>query len=154
MPDPGAVPRGVGFPVDVRAAQIPAARMSLQHDRPAGQCAEQEVQCERTRVGTRCVAVPGHLHQVTLGLWKDPSEDLGERGGIRDPRDKSGPRPDRRFAHRHPILAGPHLRPGRWSLVLDGGNTRRLTGPLVLPKSEQPLFEPGENCRMIPRRVE
>ena len=23
-----------------------------------------------------------------------------------------------------------------------------------MPKSEQPLFEPGENCRMIPRWVE
>ena len=98
--------------------------------------------------------MPGHLHQVALGLWEDPREDLGERGGIPGPRDTSGPRPDRRFAHRHPILAGPHPRRGRRSLVLGGGNPRRLTGPLVLPESEQPLFEPGQDRRVIPRRVE
>ena len=29
LPDPGAVPLGVGLPVDVRAAKVPAARVTL-----------------------------------------------------------------------------------------------------------------------------
>ena len=155
LPDPGAVPLGVGFPVDLRAAHIPAARMSLQQDRPAGQCAEQEVERQRSRVGPRRVAVPGHLHQVALGLREDPRQDLGERGGIPGPRDTSGPRPDRALRPPAPNPSPDHT--PAWAVggsFLAEGIRAASAGPLLLPEPEHPLFEPGQDRRVIPRRVE
>ena len=154
LPDPGAVPCGVGFPVDVRAAHVPAARMPLQHDRPAGQGAEQEVQRGRSRVGPLRVAVPGHLHQVALGPGEDLREDLGERRGFPGPRDTCRTRRDDRVAHRDPVLARPHRGRGRGGLVLDGRDAGRLAGALLLPEAEQSLLEPGADRRVIPRRFE
>ena len=36
LPDPGAVPLGLGFPFDVEASHVTAAGVSLQYDRRSG----------------------------------------------------------------------------------------------------------------------
>ena len=156
LPDPGAMlpcaslSQSQSAPPRFRLLVCPSSRTAL-----AGQCAEQEVQRRGTGVGPRCVAVPGHLHQVALGLRKDSREDFGERAGLLGPA-RASPRwlACLRRAAGTQSLARPHLGRRVVNLVVARRDPRRLAGAFLLPEAEQALFEPGEDRRVSSGRVE
>ena len=78
LPYPRAVLAGLSFPVPVRSAQVSAARMALEQNGLAGQCAQEPIESERVGVCSCRVAVPGDLDHVTLSRRKNSREDFGQ----------------------------------------------------------------------------
>jgi hypothetical protein len=142
-----------GFPVPIRSAEIPAARLTLYDQRLSRERPEQEIERGRIGVGARCVAVPGHLHDVVFGAGQHSRKNLSEIAGISSPRKQPGAKGGGDGAGERPTFARPNSCGRRGHLALGGEHPCRLPGTFFPPKTRQPLFEPRKDRRVIARRI-